>query len=42
LSSLGGLLLFKELLMGSRLDDREGETLPRQRIASGASGFARC
>jgi hypothetical protein len=39
LSSLGGLLLFNELLMGIRLDERVGEALPRQRIASGASGF---
>jgi hypothetical protein len=39
LSSLGGLLLFKDLLAGSRLDERVGEALPRQRIASGASGF---
>ncbi|HET9236617.1 MAG TPA: hypothetical protein VFO10_05175 [Oligoflexus sp.] len=39
LSSLGGLLLFNELLVGSRLHERVGEALPRQRIASGASGF---
>ncbi|HET9236346.1 MAG TPA: hypothetical protein VFO10_03820 [Oligoflexus sp.] len=39
LSSLGGLLLFKELLAGIRLDERVGEALPRQRIASGALGF---
>ncbi|WP_141731880.1 IS1380 family transposase [Oligoflexus tunisiensis] len=39
LSSLGGLLLFKELLVGSRLDERVGEALPRQHIASCASGF---
>jgi hypothetical protein len=39
LSSLGGLLLFKELLASSRLDERVGEALPRQRIVSGASGF---
>lgn len=39
LSSLGGLLLFNELLVGSRLDERVSEVLPRQRIVSGASGF---
>ena len=39
LSSLGGLLLFKDLLSASRLDERVGESLPRQRIASGASGL---
>jgi hypothetical protein len=39
LSSLGGLLLFKELLASSRLAERVGEGLPRQRIASGGSGF---
>jgi hypothetical protein len=39
LPSLGGLLLFKELLAGSRLDERVGEALPSQWRASGASGF---
>jgi hypothetical protein len=39
LSSLGGLLLFKDLLAASRLDERIGESLPHQRIASGVSGL---
>jgi hypothetical protein len=38
-SSLGGLLLFRQLLAAFRLAARVGEALPRQRIASGASGF---
>ncbi len=39
LSSFGGLLLFKELLAGSRLVEGVGEAKPRRWIASGASGF---
>lgn len=39
LSSLGGLLMLQKMLTASNLEDRVCGSLPRQRIASGASGF---
>jgi hypothetical protein len=41
LSSLGGMLFFERLISGMRLKERISDSLPRQRIASRASGFDR-